>query len=59
MIIRFWNEHTVRSSYHSQIHYDAMSYSMIVLYGRDDEDVGVVYKNKSSQNHLYKPFTAT
>ena len=25
----------------------------------DDEDVGVVYKNKSSQNHLCKPFMAT
>ena len=27
--------------------------------GRDDEDVGVVYEDKSSQNHLCKPFTAT
>ena len=36
-----------------------ISYSMIVLYGRDNEGVGVVYEDKSSQNHLCKPFTAT
>ena len=38
---------------------DGLSYSTIVLYGRDDEDMGVVYEDKSSQNHLCKPFTAT
>ena len=37
----------------------AISYSTIVLYGKDDEGVGVVYEDKSSQNHLCKPFMAT
>ena len=34
-----------------------MSYSTIVLYSRDDEGVGVVHKEKSTQNHLQKSFT--
>ena len=35
-----------------------ISYSTIVLYSRDDEGVGVVQEEKSTQNHLQKSFTA-
>ena len=35
-----------------------ISYSTIVLYSRDDEGVGVVHEEKSTQNHLQKSFTA-
>ena len=35
-----------------------MMNSTVVLYSRDDEGVGVVHKENSTQNHLQKSFTA-
>ena len=35
-----------------------ISCSTIVLYSRDDEGVGVVHKEKFTQNHLQKSFMA-
>ena len=37
-------------------HSSLVSYSTIVLYGRDDE--GVVHEEKSTQHHLQQSFTA-